>query len=315
MGKATRKGRGERRFDRDALLRSIESWDDIRFFLAIHRAGTLSAAAGPLQVTQPTCGRRLAALESSLGMRLFDRTPEGLRLTGAGAALLDAALSMEQSACDLALRASLTDRDLEGVVRIGSTELFASTFIVGALSQLRERYPGIRVELVLSNQDADLMRREADFAFRFRPHGLRPVPEVLAAQKLGDEPLGLFGTDAYLHRRGLPRDPTDLAGHDVVVYADRHPAAEWCGQAYRNATIVLASPSMQVTAAAMAAGVGLGVIPYRAARLYPQLRALSGVVARGTGWLVVHPDLRRVPRIRVVIDALVGMFRADPTVI
>ena len=315
MGTTTRKRRGERRFDRDALLQSIESWDDIRFFLAIHRAGTLSAAARPLQVTQPTCGRRLAALEAALGLRLFDRTPEGLRLTSAGAALLDAATMMEQSACDLALRASMTDRDLEGVVRIGSTELFASSFLVGALPELRERYPGIRVELVLSNQEADLMRREADFAFRFRPEGLRPSPEVLAAQKLGDEQLALFGTDAYLHRRGAPRDPSELSGHEVVVYSDRHPAAQWCERAYRNATVVLTCPSMQVTAAAMAAGVGLGVLPYRAARLYPQLRALSGVVARGTGWLVVHPDLRRVPRIRVVIDVLVGMFRADRVVI
>src|SRR5689334_18497161 len=103
---------------RGALLRTIPSWDDVRFFLAIHRAGSLSAAAAPLGVTQPTCGRRLAALESTLGMRLFDRTPEGLRLTTDGAALLDAATAMEQSASDLALRAALGDRDLAGVVRI-----------------------------------------------------------------------------------------------------------------------------------------------------------------------------------------------------
>lgn len=307
-----KKRKSETPLDREALLQTIPSWDDIRFFLAIHRAGSLSAAAGPLRVTQPTCGRRLAALESSLGLRLFDRTPEGLRVTAAGAALVDAASMMEQSASDLALRAAMTDRDLDGVVRIGSTELFASSFLASALVQLRERYPGIRTELVLSNDNADLMRREADLAFRFRPQGLRPTPEILVAQKLSDEPLALFGVDAYLRRRGVPRDPNDLTGHDVVVYSDPHPAMQWCEEAFRHATVVLTAPSMQVIAAAMAAGLGLGVIPYRAARLYPQLRPLSPVVARGAGWLVVHPDLRSVPRIRVVVDALAAMFRADP---
>lgn len=154
------------------------------------------------------------------------------------------------------------------------------------------------------------MRREADLAFRFRPEGLRPAPDDLVAKKLSDEPLALFGVDLYLHRRGTPRDPSDLTGHDVVVYSDRHPASQWCEQAYRNANVVLRTTSMQVAAAGMAVGLGLGVLPFRAARMFPQLRAVSPVVARSTAWLVVHPELRRVPRIRVVVDALAAMFRA-----
>lgn len=294
-----------------ALLRSIQSWDDIRFFLAIHRAGSLSSAAGPLQVTQPTCGRRLAALEDSLGLRLFDRVPEGLRLTRDGAALLEAATTMERSAHDLALRATIKDGDLEGVVRIATTEFVACAFLVGAMVQVREKYPGIRVELVLSNTETDLLRREADVAMRFRPEGHRPTPEVLLAQKLGDEPFFLYGTDGYIERRGAPSDPSDLVDHDVVVYSGPHPGSKWCATAFRRATVVLEAPSMQVVGAAVAAGLGLGVIPRRAARLYPHLRQLSPMVARGTGWMVVHPDLRRVPRIRVVVDALVALFRAD----
>src|SRR5215472_2021799 len=92
----TQRRAGIGHFSRAALLRTIPSWDDIRFFLAIHRAGSLSAASGALEVTQPTCGRRLAALEASLGLRLFDRTPQGLRITTDGATLLDAAKVMEQ---------------------------------------------------------------------------------------------------------------------------------------------------------------------------------------------------------------------------
>ncbi len=300
------KGRSER----DALHAKIPSWDDIRFFLAIHRAGSLSAAAGPLGVTQPTCGRRLEALEASLGVRLFDRVPSGLRITTDGTALVASAHAMEQAARELALRASVNDRDLEGVVRIATNELFACVFLPGALVRLRAMYPGIHVELVLGSSEADLLGREADIAIRFRPEGFRPKPEVLVARKLGDEPFALFGSEGYLERRLAPRDPADLAGHDVVAYVGPQPAAAWCAAAFRSANVVLAAPSMQVTAAAIAADVGLGVLPVRAARTYPRVRSLSPPVARGTAWLVVHPDLRRVPRIRVVLDALGEMFPA-----
>lgn len=296
---------------REPLPREIASWDDVRFFLAIHRAGSLSAAAGPLKVTQPTCGRRLAVLEASLGLRLFDRTPEGLRITAEGKALLEAAAQMEHSAQDLALRAAVTDRDLEGVVRIATSELFACSFLVGALQHVREKHPGIRVELVLSNTETDLLRREADIALRFGPEASRPKPETLVARRMGDEPFLLYGTDAYLRRRGAPADPDDLGQHDVVVYSGRHPAAAWCAKAFRGSTVALSAPSMQVAGAAMSAGLGLGVLPRRAARLFPLLRALSPVVARGTGWLIIHPDLRHVPRFRVVVDLLAAVYRSD----
>lgn len=293
---------------------AIPNWDGVRFFLAIHRAGSLSAAAGSLEVTQPTCGRRLVALESSLGVRLFDRTPDGLRITHDGKALLAAATRMEQGAQDLALRATVRDRDLEGVVRIATTELFACSFLLEALQRTRETYPGIRVELVLSNNETDLLRREADIAIRFGPEGSRPKPAAVVARRLGDEPFLLYGSESYLRRRGAPADPNHLAGHEVVIYAGRHPAADWCAAAFSESTVALAAPSMQVTGAAIAAGLGLGVLPRRAARLFPGATPLSPVIARGTGWLVVHPDLRHVPRIRVVIDTLSALYRADAVV-
>jgi DNA-binding transcriptional LysR family regulator len=294
-----------------ALPRTIPSWDDVRIFLAIHRAGSLSAAAVPLEISQPTCGRRLAALEAALGLRLFDRTPTGLRITAEGGTLLEAATRMEKDAQDLALRATAKERDLQGLVRIGTSDLFACSFLVGALPRVRAEYPGIRIELVLSGGESDLLNREADLAMRFRPEAVRPTPETLVARKLGDEPFVLYGSDTYVRRRGVPAEADDLSGHEVVVYSGRHPASEWCARAFRGATEVMSAPSMQVTGMAIAAGLGLGVLPMRAARLYPLLRACSSVVARATGWLVVHPDLRRVPRIRVVAQALFALFRAD----
>jgi len=287
----------------------VPKWDDIRIFLAIHRAGSLSAAAGPLGLSQPTCGRRLAGLEAALGVRLFDRAPEGLELTSAGAALVQPAEAMEAGALALARETAGRERDLEGVVRIATTELLAVSFLVDALRALRARHPEIRCELILSNEASDLLRREADVALRFGPEGTRPSPDRLVAQKLGDEPFDLYGTDAYLAVRGEPPDPAALAGHDVVVCSARNPASAWCATAFRGANVGLSVPSMLVSSAAVAAGLGLGVIPRRAARRFPTLRRLLPEVARATGWFIMNPDLRRLPRIRAVADELTAMFR------
>lgn len=296
-----------------AVTRAMERWDDVRFFLAIHRAGSLSAAAKPLRVTQPTCGRRLATFERTLGFRLFDRTPDGLRITKDGEALLVAATAMEHSAAQLVLRAAATDRDLEGVVRVAANELFVASFLVDAVGDLRARHPKIRFEFVIGDAEADLVRREADIAFRFRPLGMRPSQDVLVAQKLGDEPFALFGTDEYVRRRGASVDAYHLAGHDIVACTGGHPAARWCEAAFRGANVVLATSTMHACATAIAAGLGVGVLPCRAIAAFPRLRALSGTVTRATGWLVVHPELRALPRIRLVVDEWSLRFRGQRT--
>jgi DNA-binding transcriptional LysR family regulator len=289
--------------------RAEPSWDDIRIFLAIHRAGSLSLAAGPLGLTQPTCGRRLAGLEATLGTRLFERTPEGLHLTDEGAALVGHAEAMEAGARALTLESAGRGRDLSGVVRIATTELLAVAFLVDALAALHASHPELRFELVVSNEPSDLLRREADLALRFGPEGTRPAPERLVAQKLGDEPFDLYGAERYLARRGAPADPTALAGHEVVVYSARNPASAWCASAFRGASVVVAVPSMLVAAASVGAGLGLGVLPRRAAGRFPDLRRLHPAVAQGTGWLVVAPERRQEARLRVAADALGSMFR------
>lgn len=295
-----------------ARSRELTSWDDVRFFLAIHRAGSLSAAAKGLGVTQPTAGRRLSALESSLGIHLFDRTPDGLKITDEGRALLDAATRMERDAEELALRATARDADLEGTVRIATTDLFAASFLVGALMRVRATYPRIAVALVLSGAESDLLRREADLALRFGPSSSRPKPTTLLARKLGEEPFALYGANGYLDRRGVPNDPSDLGDHDVVVYSGPHPATEWCRAAFARSPVALSASSMQIVGAAIAAGHGLGVLPTRAAYLFPSLRRLTPPVAQATAWLLLHPDLKRVPRIRAVADQLVELHRAEP---
>ena len=294
------------------LTRALEDWDAIRFFLAIHRTGSLSAAATTLGVTQPTCGRRLSALEEALGIRLFTRAPDGLHPTAEGTALVAVAARMEEAARDVSLRAAATVEDLAGVVRVAMTEFTALALVGPILPRLRRAHAGIRIELVLSDTPADILSREADIAIRWRGEGFLPTPAKVVARKLGRLGWSLFGADRYLSARGAPRDPADLSGHDVVLYPTRaHPGHEWLARATRGAAPVLVSANLVCNAAAVAAGVGLGFFPRPIVRLEPTLRPLTPAVAHAWAWLVTHPDLRRVPRIRAVANLLAAGLREE----
>ncbi|MBK7865075.1 MAG: LysR family transcriptional regulator [Archangiaceae bacterium] len=289
----------------------MPSWDDVRLFLALNRAGSLSAAAKPLGLTQPTCGRRLAALEASFGFRLFDRTPTGLHLTAEGAEMLDAAQQMERAAETLALRASRRDRKLEGLVRIATNDLFACTELAGSLAKLRVRYPGICIELVISNVETDLLKREADLAIRFRPEGVLPTPQQLVAKRLSG------GALAALRSCELPREARGAERPDRSCGARRGGVR----RKTPGSRLVREGVSKREAGAHRSEhaggrggdrrGVGLGVLPRRAERQFPLIRPLSAEVAQGVAWLVLHPELRRVPRIRAVADGIVQLFESD----
>jgi DNA-binding transcriptional LysR family regulator len=297
---------------RERLMQALENWDDIRFFLAIQRAGSLSAAASALAVTQPTCGRRLSALEQALGIRLFDRAPDGLHLTTEGAALLDVATRMEENANDLALRATARVEKLDGVVRIAMTELTALVWFLRILPSMRERYPGIRIECVLADTPADILGREADFAIRWRREGFRPGPGKVIAKKLGRVGFALFGGERYLSIRGAPKDVSHLAGHDVVLYeGSGYPGHDWMTSAVVGATLALTTPSIVCNLTAVSEGIGLGLFPEHVIRLQPTVRQLTQPVGWGWAWIVVHPDLQHVPRIRAVMDHVSAALRAD----
>jgi DNA-binding transcriptional LysR family regulator len=199
---------------------SAMDWDDVRVFLEIEREGSLSGAARKLKIDQTTAGRRLAALETALSARLFDRVPEGLNLTPAGLAIRDAALGMEQSAFELARRVGGVDANLGGSVRVATSEAFAVRFLIGALAKVKARHPDIALELAVGFSSVDLARREADIAVRFRPNGTPPAQPNLVSRKVGEIAFALYASKMYLERAGVPDTSGAFAGHDVIGYDD-----------------------------------------------------------------------------------------------
>ncbi len=132
-------------------------WNDLRFFLAVCRVGTLASAARDLRVRHSTVGRRVEALEQALGVSLFTRTPDGFVLTDAGAEIRPLAEEAERAATAIERRVAGGDKRIEGTVRVTASEAF-SGFLVHRLAALHERHPSLMVEVLSGNRSFDLMR-------------------------------------------------------------------------------------------------------------------------------------------------------------
>ena len=199
-------------------------WNDLRYFLAIHREGTLAGAARNLRVQHSTVGRRLEMLEAALGASLFARTPGRLPAhRGRDRGSLARRGCRAGAGGDRAPGGRARQR-IEGVVRLTASEAF-SGFLVRRLAELQTRHPGLMVEILSGNRSFDLSRGEADLALRITN---TTQPELIC-KRIGDAGWSLYAAEGYLARRGVPPVP-DLAGHDVIGFDEsmaQVPGALW----------------------------------------------------------------------------------------
>jgi len=278
----------------------VSEWSDYRFFLAIARTGSLSAAARALGVDQSTVGRRLAALEHAVGARLFDRTPEGYVATADGDSVRAEVEALERGFLAVERRLAGGDARLDGIVRVATTQTFASVFLIPKLAALRARHPDLAIELVASNQPVDLARREADLAVRI---GAAPKQPNLVVRRLGVARFAQYAAASYLASRGTPRSGTGLRGHDVVGYGGdlaTAPLGRMLDEHAAHARVVFRANTIEAVHAAVASGLGIGVLP----SFFETERRLKRVGAAALGsspvWSVVHADLVRNARVRAV---------------
>lgn len=283
-------------------------WDNARIFLAIYRAGTLRGAAARLDIDQATVGRRLAALEKSLGARLFLRTPSGYVATPAGELAVTAAEAMERAADQFQRKMLGIDNRLSGSVRVTTSDTMASHFVLDAMRRLHLAHPEIRIILSTGTEISNLTRREADLAVRT----LKPDNPDLVSRRVVRRSMGLYAARSYLKARGMPEQGTGLAGHDVVVYqaavAPRH-REKLCGEPLAQARVALEVNSGMVMLQAARMGMGVAELPCHMAdhdkelvRIWPEVADHYDV------WLVMHSDLARSARVRAVADAIVASF-------
>jgi DNA-binding transcriptional LysR family regulator len=284
-------------------------WSDLRHFLAVHRTGSLAKAAKELRVDQTTVGRRVAQLEQGLSAKLFDRVPEGLRLTAAGRDVLCIAERLEAEA--LALERLVRGRDVnpEGLVRLTTSEALGSRFLGPRLGRIRAKYPGVRVEIITDVRNYNLSRREADIAIRMGA----TEQEGLFAKKVGTVGFGLYGAKSYVAKCGAPRSSADLGGHEILGYEESlvvTPEDAWITSRVPGASFAIRSNSTNLLHAVIGQGLGIGMLPCwmgDADSALDRLLAEEAYVTRELS-LVIHEDLRRVARVRLLFDALDDLF-------
>lgn len=288
-------------------------WNDVRFFLAVARSGSTLTASRELKISQPTVARRVAALEEALGVTLFERRQAGYRLTEEGEALVAEAAAMEAAALALSDGARARARKLSGSVRLTCNEVTATYHLAPLLAEFRRSYPDIRVDLVVSEGKLDLARGEADVAIRATD---RPEGPGLVARKLLDAPWGVYATRGYVEAHGCPTCFEDVAhGHRIVGGDGPLQAIEafqWLESFVPPEAVAARANSFPAMIANLRAGTALGVAPSGIFDRDPTMVACLTLPERfwGAVWLVTHERVRRLPRVRALIDFIAAYITA-----
>jgi DNA-binding transcriptional LysR family regulator len=276
-------------------------WSDIRVFLAIAREGTLGAAARKLALTQPTMGRRLNTLETAVGHKLFQRTADGFVLTDEGSSMLAHAERMEEEAHAIQRQLAGHAHQLEGGLKITSSDWFGTHVLAPVLAEFAIQQPGITVELITEARFLSLSRREADLAFRISPF---KEPDVVS-RKLLHMKYGVFA------RKGIERPLSD-DGRGVSLIALESgfagtPDDSWLQTMLPKANIVFRSNSRDVQAKMCEQGVGISVLPLPLGDKLVDVERLDlGKEPPGRDtWVGYHRDLRRLARLRALLDLVI----------
>ncbi len=284
-------------------------WDDLRYFLAIARHGTLSGAARALGVQQSTMGRRLEAFEQRAGVQLLQRTPAGFVLTAAGEAILPTVERIESEA--LAVERTVTGKDvrLEGTVKLTCTDNLAVGILVPLLGDFAKLCPGIALELIADYRSLSLTRREADIALRMSKF----TQQGVFVRKMADIAVGIYASRDYLERHGPIDFSLGAAGHRILLPVDEQMEAQdvaWFADLACHATVAFRSNTR--TALLAAAKAGMGVVCLSRYLGDPADLVLLETAGKGPSrelWLGVHDDIRHMPRIRAVTDFLAAALK------
>lgn len=291
-------------------------WDDLRFFLAVARTRTLSAAAKGLSVDGTTVGRRIDRLSAELNTNLFEIGAAGHLLTASGNELLKHAEEVERSV--IAAGSAITGEHsrLAGTVRLSLSEGFATWVVAPHLAAFRQSHPEITLEVVTTNGFLNPSKREADLAVMLA----RPARGALKVRKLTGYSLGLFASRDYVSATGSIANKADLQNRPLIGYIDDFIYADelrYLSEISSGLAPDISSSSINVQHAMTKAGLGIAVLPHfiglndsSLVQILPKI-----VNIRRAFWIVVHEDLAKIGRVRAVIDWLVERAALDNTVI
>jgi DNA-binding transcriptional LysR family regulator len=285
-------------------------WNDLQYFLALARLGSVRAAGASLGVSHSTVARRVEALEEKLCARLFDRNRDGYVMTAAGHEMLPRAERVEVEMAALERGLVGKDERLSGTVSLTCCDNYVSRIVLHELRSLCQTYPDIELTLISDSRPFDLSKREADIAIRILAKDTQP-PEHLIGTKL--VPLTLCNYVAGEHAERLDADREDTQARWVSFDTRKIHESLIASCSYPDIPPWGTYSSVELMTLAVVEGHGIGMLPTYAADVTPELRRLKNSDLRHVAdlWLLSHPDLRDNARLRAVRAALLEGFRGQ----
>lgn len=284
-------------------------WNSLKVFLAIARHGSLSGAANHLVVNHSTIFRRLNAFEEKIGGKLFERINNSYELTALGHELLDLAQNIENSFDGIDRHIVGKDFQPKGIVKITAPNNIAYRYLPRYISDFNLKYPDIQIELLVSNQEFNMSNRQADIAVR----AASSPPEHLIGRQVSTLKWSVFASNKYKDKFGLPRDMEELINHSLIGATgalSRLSAFVWLDKHFANQVITRCDDLIAMSYF-VESGQGLAFLPDDQCR--PELIKLFSIQESKPSnlWLLTHPDLRNVERIKLVMQYLTKAFSQE----
>ena len=279
------------------------NWDGLRYFHAAAEAGSLSAAAKALESNQPTVGRHIDALETTLGVKLFQRSVKGINLTAEGQAVFEQTQKIQRSVVKIERVVQNGEEHASGTVRLSLPEGLGQELLIPALDKFYKAYPDVKLVFNVSATTANLTQDEADVAVRL----FQPEEPDLVTEYLGEMKMGLYASKKYEKNHSLPNRLKDLRQHKVVTYGDHLsilPENQWLLNHTDESLRILSSDSTVTRFKATTSGVGISIQPVVLSKTNKNLTRLfkAANLPAHKVWMVYHKDLRHMSRIRAVVD-------------
>ena len=311
MHKHTQWGAANTEQGNSAAPLSQLSWDDLRIFLACVESRSFRQAADVLKVSSSTIVRRVQRLEHALGIRLFNRLPEGVVPTEEAHAIVNSARSMERAIYDVCRRSVQPDEATRGQVKISVTEGLGTFWVLPRLIEFQRGHPYLTIDLRCAMENADVLRMEADMAVQLE----RPTSPDLKMVKLGRLHIYPFVSKSYVDMFGLPKTIADIGKHrlvdQVAPQLQEGVVAQKLGLESIEGIVGVRTNASSALLYAVEKGAGIGSLPtYASVINAPVLPVDLGLKHYLDIWLTYHPDARKTPRMSLVIDWLRSIF--DP---
>ncbi|WP_413062444.1 LysR family transcriptional regulator (plasmid) [Sphingomonas carotinifaciens] len=276
-------------------------WEDLRCFMAVARGGGLSGAARNLGISPQTAGRRIAELETSLGVPLFVRHPSGYRLTDDGLAMLDDAEKVAETMCRLRDNAAARGGDVAGVVRLAAPETLTTNLILPAMCPLLDSYPALTLDVVTGVDTIGIARGEADIALRL----VRPDKGALTVREVGLMAHALYAASPSVMDRDYPRLIGWSSAYDL-------PARHWLRRHFGRDPDILVN-SLAGQRAAIEAGMGVGMLPcflgHGLIEIDTPMRPVEPL------WLIAHATDTISTRTRLVYDEVASILATNAAIL